>query len=218
VKKILFLIPLLFAIVISLGCTQPIPQPMPGSDRDAHGCIPSAGYSWCDAKQKCIRPWEEDCNAPMVGNDRDEHGCIGSAGYTWCEPKQKCLRTWEEDCNEAMPGSDMDSHGCIPSAGYSWCEPKQKCLQVWEEPCTDADREAIAEKYCTRENVAQVSTCGNYIKVVSSLIGGGSTFYTDDGNSTVCPVVSPDAMSNQCRLYIMGSNCIEKIICDNTVS
>jgi len=32
-----------------------------GNDRDAHGCIPSAGYSWCDAKQKCIRPWEENC-------------------------------------------------------------------------------------------------------------------------------------------------------------
>lgn len=35
---------------------------MPGSDRDAHGCIASAGYSWCEAKQKCLRVWEEACN------------------------------------------------------------------------------------------------------------------------------------------------------------
>lgn len=32
-----------------------------GNDKDEHGCIPSAGYSWCDAKQKCLRPWEENC-------------------------------------------------------------------------------------------------------------------------------------------------------------
>lgn len=29
-----------------------------GSDRDAHGCIPSAGYAWCTATQSCQRPWE----------------------------------------------------------------------------------------------------------------------------------------------------------------
>jgi len=37
--------------------------PMPGSDRDAHGCIPSAGYSWCEGKNKCLRIWEEPCTA-----------------------------------------------------------------------------------------------------------------------------------------------------------
>ena len=36
----------------------PPPPPMPGSDRDSHGCIPSAGYSWCEATQQCERPWE----------------------------------------------------------------------------------------------------------------------------------------------------------------
>ena len=32
-----------------------------GSDRDEHGCIASAGYSWCEPKAKCLRIWEEDC-------------------------------------------------------------------------------------------------------------------------------------------------------------
>lgn len=36
---------------------------MPGSDRDSHGCIGSAGYTWCEAKQKCLRTWEEPCTA-----------------------------------------------------------------------------------------------------------------------------------------------------------
>ncbi len=29
-----------------------------GSDRDPHGCIPSAGYSWCSSTKQCERPWE----------------------------------------------------------------------------------------------------------------------------------------------------------------
>lgn len=32
--------------------------PLPGGDRDAHGCIGSAGYRWCEATQQCERPWE----------------------------------------------------------------------------------------------------------------------------------------------------------------
>jgi hypothetical protein len=29
-----------------------------GAGRDAHGCIGSAGYSWCESTQRCERPWE----------------------------------------------------------------------------------------------------------------------------------------------------------------
>lgn len=36
-------------------------QPLVGGDRDAYGCIPSAGYMWCEPKQKCLRIWEEKC-------------------------------------------------------------------------------------------------------------------------------------------------------------
>ena len=37
-------------------------SPLAGGDKDEHGCIGSAGYSWCAAKKKCIRVFEEDCN------------------------------------------------------------------------------------------------------------------------------------------------------------
>lgn len=36
-------------------------RPLIGGDRDSHGCIGSAGYSWCESKQKCLRIWEEPC-------------------------------------------------------------------------------------------------------------------------------------------------------------
>jgi len=41
-------------------------QQMVGNDKDSHGCIGSAGYSWCERKQKCLRPWEEKCE--MLGD------------------------------------------------------------------------------------------------------------------------------------------------------
>ena len=34
-----------------------------GGDKDAHGCLGSAGYSWCAVKNKCLRVWEEKCEA-----------------------------------------------------------------------------------------------------------------------------------------------------------
>jgi hypothetical protein len=47
----------------------PVPgqdAPLVGNTRDEHGCIPSAGYSWCEALEKCHRPWEEECVAAVA--------------------------------------------------------------------------------------------------------------------------------------------------------
>jgi|WetSurMetagenome_2_1015567.scaffolds.fasta_scaffold61927_2 membrane-bound inhibitor of C-type lysozyme len=46
-----------------------------GGDRDAHGCIGSAGYSWCEAKQKCLRPWEEVCAAAATSSNIIKYYC-----------------------------------------------------------------------------------------------------------------------------------------------
>jgi hypothetical protein len=108
--KKLFPLIVVFSLLISLpalavidnASTSSTTVPLVGGDRDAHGCIGSAGYSWCAAKNKCLRVWEEKCVATstiiMPGSDRDAHGCIGSAGYSWCAAKNKCLRIWEEKC------------------------------------------------------------------------------------------------------------------------
>eukprot|EP00966_Prymnesium_polylepis_P270740 6254762-Prymnesium_polylepis.1 len=34
-----------------------------GGDRTPEGCIPSAGYSFCDTLGECVRPWETPCPA-----------------------------------------------------------------------------------------------------------------------------------------------------------
>lgn len=38
-------------------------KPLAGGDSDEHGCKGSSGYSWCEQKQKCLRIWEEKCEA-----------------------------------------------------------------------------------------------------------------------------------------------------------
>lgn len=32
-----------------------------GGELDEHGCLPTAGYVWCESKQECFRPWMDDC-------------------------------------------------------------------------------------------------------------------------------------------------------------
>lgn len=57
-------IALLFAFLIAYGCVSQngnTPPVIVGNDSDAHGCKLSAGYSWCDVLQKCLRTWEENC-------------------------------------------------------------------------------------------------------------------------------------------------------------
>ena len=93
---------------------------------DKNGCFGSAGESWCELKQKCMKPWEEKCEVistttqPIIGGDKDIHGCIGSAGYSWCEVKNKCLRVWEEKCENTPinsgPGDKGGSVACTMDA------------------------------------------------------------------------------------------------------
>ncbi len=59
-NKYLFL-PTLFLVLTGCALEQPAGPTsggMTGADRDAHGCINSAGYIWCERTEQCERPWE----------------------------------------------------------------------------------------------------------------------------------------------------------------
>lgn len=45
----------------------PAGETMTGSDKDEHGCIASAGYTWCSVQARCIRLWEEGIKLSAVG-------------------------------------------------------------------------------------------------------------------------------------------------------
>lgn len=42
-------------------------EQMVGNDRDEHGCIGSAGYTWNEEKGECIRPWETNSSLLAAG-------------------------------------------------------------------------------------------------------------------------------------------------------
>ena len=43
------------------ACAAPAPevpvQRLIGGDRDAHGCLVAAGYSWSETAGRCVQPW-----------------------------------------------------------------------------------------------------------------------------------------------------------------
>jgi hypothetical protein len=47
-------------------------EPVVGNDKDAHGCIGSAGYTWCESSQKCLRVWEEKCEQDVINEEVSE--------------------------------------------------------------------------------------------------------------------------------------------------
>jgi len=52
---------IIFLILISFLVTACKEKPI-GGETDEHGCLPAAGYTWCESKQKCLRTWEEECS------------------------------------------------------------------------------------------------------------------------------------------------------------
>ena len=56
---------LVMSIALITGCAGKTGT-LVGNDTDEHGCKASAGYSLCEAKQKCLRTWEENCTAEQA--------------------------------------------------------------------------------------------------------------------------------------------------------
>ena len=56
--KTRFTISLMLVMALAACGKQTVNVTMVGADRDAHGCIGSAGYSWCEKTAQCERPWE----------------------------------------------------------------------------------------------------------------------------------------------------------------
>jgi len=86
------------AVEINWRCTGLLPdEPLVGGDKDEHGCIGSAGYEWCEVKQKCIRPWEEQCDSGVTTTNAAQE-CMKTPGKAWCDQEQKCINPAKETC------------------------------------------------------------------------------------------------------------------------
>ena len=102
---------LLTVSILTFGCIN-TQEPIVGSDTDGHGCKGSAGYSWCEAKQKCLRVWEEPCDAKLTLEQAREiarnSDCMLEGNLTDESSYNNVTDTW-------WLGTDIVKEGCSPA-------------------------------------------------------------------------------------------------------
>jgi hypothetical protein len=130
---------------------------IPWSDRDAHGCIGSAGYIRSDSLKQCVRPWEE--TDQIVGNDKDKHGCIGSAWYSWSQSKNECVKVWEYQATALEKAYDLAYNNGITT---------MKSLQKFR-----------ANDTITRQEAAKM-----FVKMAENVFNKKYASYPDECNKT----------------------------------
>ena len=158
-----------------------------GSVKDSNGCIPTAGYSWCESTQQCQRPWEEECPDVVDVDDSevaDTKPC--ESGAFWCGALKKCVQYGDNDVANQCPtatarrlqiGGTKDDNGCLTSAGYSWCDATSKCQRKWEEACA-SDTVTTTQKTTTGQQLIGgkgdgvcCTTCGySYCKALDKCV------------------------------------------------
>ena len=80
-----------------------------GDDRDAHGCIASAGYTWSEVLKDCIRLWEKGVRVADVA-DKEK------AAYIVFSPDSLQVELFFSD---DRPSEILDRRS-LPAGGYAW--------------------------------------------------------------------------------------------------
>ena len=82
-----------------------MPVVKPGSDWDTHGCISSAGYTWCDILNRCVRLWMEVCEIPsncLTWNDGCNHCEVRDGKLSLCT-EMYCFTMGTPQCEVFAP-------------------------------------------------------------------------------------------------------------------
>ncbi|MFH0737478.1 MAG: hypothetical protein V1827_02180 [Candidatus Micrarchaeota archaeon] len=84
----------------------PCPQ-LVGNDSDVHGCIGSAGYSWCEPLSQCVRVWETPCQITVAdaldsarASSCSDEGDISDVGAVYNDNS----KTWWFTIQASVPG------------------------------------------------------------------------------------------------------------------
>jgi len=226
---------LLLAVVVAVFVSQAFlfmsssEEPLIGGERDEHGCLGPAGYTWDENVNACLRSWELNENQKEAARIAVEHvgyekgltiievavaRCIGCFVVEIEKGKDRIevtLYNWEvtetsltpEQC-EALGGRPLNTVG---GDTCDWNETNVGDVTGFISPnicCVPG--EADPSSLCNAES--DVYVCEEYVKVVSYIPGAGAT-YSKEGIEVVCPLVAPDSVSDECKALeelVCGSN------------
>lgn len=111
-----------FAVILLAGCgnagnkktasvaEDSVQTAMVGNDKDEHGCIASAGYTWSEVKKDCIRLWEQGVRMHGVDDTKQDMFLVFS-------PDSAQVELFFAE--EGMPNEILDRRK-LPAGGYVW--------------------------------------------------------------------------------------------------
>lgn len=126
---------------------------MVGGDKDEHGCIGSAGYSWCEVKNKCLRIWEEPCYVSV----EDEIQHILAEKYDKSVDDVKIVIT-KQDGNYAA-GSVVFGQGGLGEGGMFLAVKESNAWQVVFDGNGSVDCENLRQEYGFTNEVLSPEFC-----------------------------------------------------------
>ena len=143
-----------------------------GGTRDDNNCLTSAGYSWCESSQQCLRIWEtpckdnySDCNDCLERQrDGENIACptkcdnivINVPCSLQCRPPPCPMMPMMEGCRFTQP--QKDSCGCDISCGSIDCQP-----QVSNQGETCGGFVMPGQQHICADGLECVNTMGPYI-------------------------------------------------------
>jgi len=114
------------AEICTMQCVQVCQLDIVGGDSDEHGCKASAGYSWCEEKQKCLRTWEEPCTEPEI---TDFDSCVAAGNPVMESYPRQC------NANGQTYTEDIGDMGRCEMQGGTWIEEAAECEGISEQAC-----------------------------------------------------------------------------------
>ncbi len=135
------IISLLGAAIFFVAISYSPSKDIVGNDIDEYGCIGSAGYSWCESKNKCLRQWEEKCeldNEPIKNTENVTENSFTTTNiqeaYSRCEQIDYCGENnnkgfYRVDCGAEVDGPlyYVDTEGAIILTCGGACDGPNGC-------------------------------------------------------------------------------------------
>lgn len=212
--RFIFLACALFCAILA-GCVNEKPI---GGDTDEHGCLPAAGYSWCELKQKCLRLWEEPCDSALnLSQARaiaKNSSCMDIGNMTNTSSYNNYTKTWWLDLDTIKPGC---SPACViyendSSAEVNWrCTgliPPENDTQVCSKPC----HIYIGSVDYSAEPVSCISSSGPLICTMEYRSGDVCLRYVN------CTAESGSCKTTEDPKFMECITCFEDAISDNETS